>query len=37
MSLIARLEDELKQARVARHQARRDALRPIPSSLPAAE
>ena len=37
MSLIARLEDELKQARVARDQSRRDALRLILSSLRSAE
>ena len=33
MSLIARLEDELKQAMVARDESRRDALRLILSSL----
>jgi uncharacterized protein len=37
MSLIARLEDELKQAMVARDQQRRDALRLILSSLRSAE
>jgi hypothetical protein len=37
MSLIARLEEELKQAMVARDQARRDALRLILSSLRSAE
>jgi uncharacterized protein YqeY len=37
MSLIARLEDELKQAMVARDEARRDALRLILSSLRSAE
>jgi uncharacterized protein YqeY len=37
VSLIARLEDELKQAMVARDQARRDALRLILSSLRSAE
>ena len=37
MSLIARLEDELKQAMVARDQLRRDALRLILSSLRSAE
>jgi uncharacterized protein YqeY len=37
MSLIARLEDELKQAMVARDESRRDALRLILSSLRAAE
>jgi uncharacterized protein YqeY len=37
MSLIARLEDELKQAMVAREQERRDALRLILSSLRSAE
>ena len=37
MSLIARLEDELKQAMVARDQERRDALRLILSSLRSAE
>jgi len=37
MSLIARLEDELKQAMVARDQPRRDALRLILSSLRSAE
>ena len=37
MSLIARLEDELKQAMVARDQSRRDALRLILSSLRSAE
>jgi len=37
MSLIARLEDELKQAMVARDQTRRDALRLILSSLRSAE
>src|SRR3954451_16914922 len=37
MSLIARLEEELKQAIVARDQSRRDALRLILSSLPSAE
>ena len=37
MSLIARLEDELKQAMVARAQPRRDALRLILSSLRSAE
>ena len=37
MSLIARLEDELKQAMMARDQSRRDALRLILSSLRSAE
>jgi uncharacterized protein YqeY len=37
MSLIARLEDELKHAMVARDQPRRDALRLILSSLRSAE
>ena len=37
MSLIVRLEDELKQAMVARDEARRDALRLILSSLRSAE
>ena len=37
MSLIARLEDELKQAMVARDEPRRDALRLILSSLRSAE
>ena len=37
MSLIARLEDELKQAMVARDSDRRDALRLILSSLRSAE
>jgi uncharacterized protein len=37
MSLITRLEDELKQAMVARDQSRRDALRLILSSLRSAE
>src|SRR5437773_5017959 len=37
MSLIARHEDELKQAMVARDQSRRDALRLILSSLRSAE
>jgi uncharacterized protein YqeY len=37
VSLIVRLEDELKQAMVARHQERRDALRLILSSLRSAE
>ena len=37
MSLIVRLEEELKQAMVARDQSRRDALRLILSSLRAAE
>jgi uncharacterized protein len=37
MSLIARLEEELKQAMVARDQQRRDALRLILSSLRSAE
>jgi uncharacterized protein len=37
MSLIARLEDELKQAMVARDESRRDALRLILSSLRSAE
>jgi uncharacterized protein len=37
MSLIARLEDELKQAMVARDASRRDALRLILSSLRSAE
>jgi len=37
MSLIARLEEELKQAMVARDQSRRDALRLILSSLRSAE
>jgi len=37
MSLIARLEDELKQAMVARDELRRDALRLILSSLRSAE
>ena len=37
MSLIARIEDELKQAMVERDQARRDALRLILSSLRSAE
>ena len=37
MSLIARLEGELKQAMVARDQSRRDALRLILSSLRSAE
>ena len=37
MSLIARLEDELKQAMVRRDNARRDALRLILSSLRSAE
>jgi hypothetical protein len=37
MSLIARLEDELKQAMVARDQSRRDALRLTHSSLRSAE
>ena len=37
MSLIARLEEELKQAMVARDQGRRDALRLILSSLRSAE
>jgi len=37
VSLIARLEDELKQAMVARDQSRRDALRLILSSLRSAE
>ena len=37
MSLIARLEDELKQAMVARDESRRDALRLILSNLRSAE
>ena len=37
MSLIARLEDELKEAMVARDEGRRDALRLILSSLRSAE
>src|SRR6059058_4530390 len=37
MSLIARLEEELKQAMVARDQSRRDALRLILASLRSAE
>jgi uncharacterized protein YqeY len=37
MSMIARLEEELKQAMVARDQSRRDALRLILSSLRSAE
>jgi uncharacterized protein YqeY len=37
MSLIARLEDELKQSMVARDESRRDALRLILSSLRSAE
>ena len=37
MSLIARLEDELKQAMVARDESRRDALRLILASLRSAE
>jgi uncharacterized protein len=37
MSLIVRLEEELKQAMVARDEARRDALRLILSSLRSAE
>ncbi|HYY64038.1 MAG TPA: GatB/YqeY domain-containing protein [Gaiellaceae bacterium] len=37
MALIGRLEEELKQAMVARDQARRDALRLILSSLRSAE
>jgi uncharacterized protein len=37
MALIGRLEDELKQAMVARDEARRDALRLILSSLRSAE
>jgi len=37
VSLIARLEDELKQAMVARDESRRDALRLILSSLRSAE
>jgi uncharacterized protein YqeY len=37
MSLIVRLEDELKQAMVARDESRRDALRLILSSLRSAE
>jgi uncharacterized protein YqeY len=37
MSLIARLEDELKQAMVARDEPRRDALRLILSSLRSAQ
>ena len=37
MSLIARIEDELKRAMVEREEARRDALRLILSSLRAAE
>ncbi|MGN6429192.1 MAG: GatB/YqeY domain-containing protein [Gaiellaceae bacterium] len=37
MSLIARLEDELKQAMVAREESRRDALRLILTSLRSAE
>jgi len=37
MSLIARLEEELKQAMVARDESRRDALRLILSSLRSAE
>jgi uncharacterized protein len=37
MALIGRLEDELKQAMVARNQVRRDALRLILSSLRSAE
>jgi uncharacterized protein YqeY len=37
VSLIARIEDELKQAMVERDQARRDALRLILSSLRSAE
>src|SRR5262249_31874597 len=37
MSLIARLEDELKQAMVARDEPRRDALRLILASLRSAE
>ena len=37
MSLIARLEDELKQAMVARDESRRDALRLILSSLRSSE
>lgn len=37
MSLIARLEDELKQAMVARDESRRDALRLILTSLRSAE
>src|SRR5438270_7786395 len=37
MSLIARLEEELKQAMVARDQSRRDALRLILAALKSAE
>jgi len=37
MSLIVRLEDELKQAMVARDQERRDTLRLILASLRSAE
>jgi uncharacterized protein len=37
MSLIAKLEDELKQARLARHEARRNALSLILASLRSAE
>lgn len=37
MSLVARLEDELKQAMLAREDARRDALRLLLSSLRGAE
>ena len=37
MSLIVRLEEELKQAMVARDETRRDALRLILSSLRSAE
>jgi uncharacterized protein YqeY len=37
MSLIARMEDELKQARLAREDARRDALSLLLSSLRSAE
>ncbi len=37
MSLIARLEDELREAMVARDNARRDALRLILASLRSAE
>ena len=37
MSLIGRLEDELKQAMLARDEARRDALRLLLSSLRSAE
>ena len=37
MSLIHRLEDELKQAMLARDDVRRDALRLVLSSLRAAE